>query len=82
MKKCISPVRLDEGDITEGEVITATLANIPTFTTKTHTFAIVETLPGANPYDMGAIENLETGHGKQMVEVDFAMSTTCTYRTK
>jgi hypothetical protein len=50
-------VKLSEGVVSEEKFLTATSSGISTFTTGKHTFAIVETLPGANPYDIGPMLN-------------------------
>ncbi|CAD0097104.1 unnamed protein product [Aureobasidium mustum] len=50
-------VRIDKGIMAEEKAITAAFSGVSTFATKTHTFAIVETLPGANPYDVGIMQN-------------------------
>lgn len=50
-------VRIDEGIMAEEKATTAAFSGVSTFATKTHTFAIVETLPGANPYDAGLMQN-------------------------
>ncbi|KAG9952304.1 zf-DHHC-domain-containing protein, partial [Aureobasidium melanogenum] len=49
-------VRIDEGIAAE-KAITAAFSGVLTFATSTHTFAIVETFPGANPYDVGLMQN-------------------------
>ncbi|KAH0386948.1 zf-DHHC-domain-containing protein, partial [Aureobasidium melanogenum] len=50
-------VRIDEKVAAEEEAITAAFSGVLTFATSTHTFAIMETFPGANPYDVGLMQN-------------------------
>jgi palmitoyltransferase len=50
-------VKLSEEVASQEKAITSVFSGISTFTTGKHTFAIVETSPGANPYDIGPLEN-------------------------
>ncbi|CAD0114877.1 unnamed protein product, partial [Aureobasidium uvarum] len=50
-------VRINDGMMGEEKAIATAFSGIRTFTTRTHTYAIVETFPGANPYDSGLLRN-------------------------
>ncbi|CAD0089794.1 unnamed protein product [Aureobasidium vineae] len=50
-------VRIDDGIMAEEKAIAAAFSGIRAFATRMHTYAIVQTSPGANPYDSGMMQN-------------------------
>jgi palmitoyltransferase len=61
-------VRLSQGAASEEKAITAAFSGTSTFTTGKHTFAIVETSPSANPYDIGILGNWKQVMGNKWWE--------------
>lgn len=61
-------VKLNEDIMAEDKAITSAFSGTVTFTTQTHTFAIVETAAGANPYDVGVWGNWKQVMGNRWWE--------------
>ncbi|KAI4749566.1 hypothetical protein E4T50_00154 [Aureobasidium sp. EXF-12298] len=58
-------VRIDEKVAAEEKAVTAAFSGVLTFATSTHTFAIMETFPGANPYDVALMQNCKQVMGSR-----------------
>ena len=61
-------VKLNKDIMAEDKAVTSAFSGTVTFTTQTHTFAIVETAAGANPYDVGVWGNWKQVMGNRWWE--------------